>query len=185
MYYMLVTCMAQPLDTGQEIATYLLLHLIPVMIYQLVFLAIPKDSMLLRILAKTLVKQAAWCLRGHPRGARPKKTKCFKKPKKKLIREYQEIQDMTIKNTLPTYLVRHSLLPSRLVVALKLNSAVSCASSSRPHGSWHSKVLPSTIQQSDLTWTHSPLGSITMHHDAWPAPPTSSRTSTSQTMRGR
>ncbi len=97
--------MAGPLDTGQKIATYLLLHLIPIVIYQLVFFPIPKDPMLLRILAKTLVKQAAWHLRGHPRGARPKKTKCFKKPKKKLISEDQEIQDMTIKNKLPTYLV--------------------------------------------------------------------------------
>jgi hypothetical protein len=75
------------MDTGQEIATYLLLHLIPIVIYQLAFLAIPKDPMLLRILANTLVKTAAWRLRGHPHGARPKKTKCFKKPKKKLIRE--------------------------------------------------------------------------------------------------
>ncbi len=97
--------MAGPLDTGQEIATYLLLHLIPIVIYQLVFLAIPEDPMLLRILAKTLVKQAAWRLRGHPHGAHPKKTKCFKKLKEKLISEDQEIQDMTIKNKLPTYLV--------------------------------------------------------------------------------
>ncbi len=102
---MLVACMAGPMDTGQEIATYLLLHLIPIMIYQLVFLAIPKDPMLLRILANTLVKTAAWRLWGHPHGARPKKTKCFKKPKKKLISEDQEIQDTTIKNKLPTYLV--------------------------------------------------------------------------------
>jgi hypothetical protein len=97
--------MAGPMDTGQEIATYLLLHLIPIVIYQLVFLAIPQDSMLLRIFANTLVKQTAWRLRGHPHGARPKKTKCFKKPKKKLISKKQDIQDMTIKNKLPTYLV--------------------------------------------------------------------------------
>ncbi len=77
--------MAGPLDTGQKIATYLLLHLIPIMIYQLVFLAIPEVPMLLRILANTLVKTAAWRLQGHPHGACPKKTKCFKKPEKKLI----------------------------------------------------------------------------------------------------
>jgi hypothetical protein len=51
--------MAGPLDTGQEFATYLLFLLIPIMIYQLVFLAIPEDPMLLRILAKTLVKTTA------------------------------------------------------------------------------------------------------------------------------
>ncbi len=94
--------MAGPLDTGQEFATYLLFLLIPIMIYELVFLVIPKDPMLLRILAKTLVKTPAWCLRGHPRVVRPKKTKCFKKPRKKL--EDQEIQDTRIKK-LPSYLV--------------------------------------------------------------------------------
>jgi hypothetical protein len=83
MYHTLVVCMAGPLDTGQEFATYLLFLLIPIMIYQLVFLAIPEDPMLLRILAKTLVKTTAWRLRGHPRIVRPKKTKCFKKPRKK------------------------------------------------------------------------------------------------------
>jgi hypothetical protein len=102
---MLAPCMAGPKDTGQEIATYLLLHLIPIVIYQLVFLAIPKDPMLLCFSANKLIKMAAWRLRGHPHGARPKKTKCFKKPKKKLISKKQDIQDMTIKNKLPTYLV--------------------------------------------------------------------------------
>jgi hypothetical protein len=72
------------------------------MIYQLVFLAIPEDPMLLCILAKTLVKMTAWRLRGHPHVVHPKKTKCFKKPRKKL--EDQEIQDTTIKK-LPSYLV--------------------------------------------------------------------------------
>jgi hypothetical protein len=54
--------MAGPMDTGQKKSTYLLLHLIPIMIYQLVFLAIPEDPMLLRILAITLIKTAAWRL---------------------------------------------------------------------------------------------------------------------------
>jgi hypothetical protein len=102
MYHTLVVCMAGPLDTGQEFATYLLFLLILIMIYQLVFLANPEDHMLLRILAKTLVKTTAWCLRGHPCIVCPKKTKCFKKPRKKL--EDQQIQDRTIKK-LPSYLV--------------------------------------------------------------------------------
>ncbi len=120
--------MAGPLDTGQEIVTRLLFHIIPIVIYQLIFLVLPEDPMLLRILAKT----SAWRLRGHPHGARPKRIKCFKKPKKKLI---SNMQDTTIKQQLPTYLVRHFLLPSRLVVALKLKSAVSFAPSSGLHGS--------------------------------------------------
>jgi hypothetical protein len=102
MYHTLVACMAAPLDTGQEFATYLLFLLIPIMIYQLVFLAIPENPTLLRILAKTLVKTTAWRLWGHPCVVCPKKTKGFKKPKKKL--EDQEIQDTMIKK-LPSYLV--------------------------------------------------------------------------------
>jgi hypothetical protein len=77
--------MAGPLDTGREIATRLLLHIIPFVLYQLVFLVLPKDPMLLHILAKTLVNMAAWRLWGHPCGAHSKKIKCFKKSKKKMI----------------------------------------------------------------------------------------------------
>jgi hypothetical protein len=95
--------MARPLDTGQEIASHLLLHIIPIVIHHLVFLILPKDSMLLCILAKTLAKTSAWCFRGRPCDAHPKKIKCFKKPKKKMISE--AIQDMTIKQKLLSYLV--------------------------------------------------------------------------------
>ena len=97
--------MAGPLETGQEIATYLLLHIIPLLIYHLIYLVLPKDPMLFRILAKTLAKMSAWHFRGRPRDAHPKKIKCFKKPKKKMISE--AIQDMMIKQKLPvaSYLV--------------------------------------------------------------------------------
>jgi hypothetical protein len=107
MYHTLVVCMAGPLDTGQEFATYRLFLLIPIMIYQLVFLAIPKDPMLLCILAKTLVKMTAWRLRGHPRIVCPKKTKCFKKPRKRYFQKWnftQNVHPTTIKK-LPSYLV--------------------------------------------------------------------------------
>jgi hypothetical protein len=91
--------MAGPLDTGQEIETHLLLHIIPLLIYHLIYLVFPEDPMLFCFLAKTIAQMSAWRLRGHPRGACPKKIKCFKKPKKKLVRE--EIQDKTIKQKLP------------------------------------------------------------------------------------
>ena len=100
---MLVTCMAGPLDTGQEIATYLLLHFIPLLIYHLLYLVLPQDPTSFHFLAKTIAQTSAWHLRGHPRGARPKIVKCFKKPKKKLVSK--EIQDKTITKKLPTYLV--------------------------------------------------------------------------------
>jgi hypothetical protein len=59
-------------------------------------------------------------LRGHPRDARPKRFKCFKKPKKKMVSE--AIQDNTskqsIKKKLPSY-----LMPA-LVAAFKVGCCV-------------------------------------------------------------
>ena len=100
---MLVACMAGPLNTGQDIATYLLLHLIPIILHHLVHLVLPEDPMLFRILAKTIAKTSAWQLRGHPYDAHPKRFKCFKKQKKKMVSK--AIQDKTIKKNLPSYLV--------------------------------------------------------------------------------
>ncbi len=96
--------MARPLNTGQEFATYLLFLLIPIMIYQLVFLAIPKDPMLLRILAKTLIKTTAWCLRGHHCVVCPKKTKYFKKPRH-YFQKWNFTQNVTMIKKLPSYLI--------------------------------------------------------------------------------
>jgi hypothetical protein len=47
MYYVLLACMAGPLDTGQQIATTLYIHLLPIIIFKLTFLAIPRDLSLL------------------------------------------------------------------------------------------------------------------------------------------
>jgi len=99
--------MAGPLDTGQQILTYLLLHVIPLLLHHLVYLVLPEDSMSFRLLEKTIAQTSAWRLRGHPHDARPKRFKCFKKPKKKMVSE--DIQDKTIKHLftkkLPTYLM--------------------------------------------------------------------------------
>jgi hypothetical protein len=97
--------MAGPIDTGQQIATYLLLHLLPIIVYHLTFHVIPEDLTLLDILAKTITKTIAWHLRGRPQGVRFKRVKDFKKPKMNPSSEDQEIQDTAIKNKLPTYLV--------------------------------------------------------------------------------
>jgi len=97
--------MAGPLDTGQQIATYLLVNIIPLQLYHLANLVLPKDSMSFRLLEKTIAQTSAWQLRGHPCDARPKRFKCYKKPKKKMVSE--EIQDKLIKHTimkkLPSY----------------------------------------------------------------------------------
>ena len=166
--------MAGPLDTGQEIATYLLLHFIPLLVYHLLYLVLPQDPTSFRFLAKTIA---------HPRGARPKRVKCFKKPKKKLVSK--EIQDKTITKKLPTYLVpslfaafkvgccienkiRRFLRPlQRAPRLLALQSAFI--------------TNPAVRFDSDSFF----IGITTMHHAAWPTPPTSSRISTSSTMRGR
>ena len=104
---MLVACMAGPLDTGQQIATYLFLHIIPLLLYHLVYLVLPEDPMSLRLLKKTIAQTSAWRLRGHPHNARPKRFKCFKKLKKKMVSK--EIQDKMIKHIitkkLPSYLM--------------------------------------------------------------------------------
>ena len=99
MYYMLVACMAGPLNTGQDIAIYLLLHLISIVLHHLVR---PEDPMSFSILAKTIAETSAWRLRGHPHDARPKRFKCFKKPKMKMVSK--AIQDKTITKKLPSYL---------------------------------------------------------------------------------
>jgi hypothetical protein len=95
--------MAGPIDTGQQIATYLFFHIIPIIIYHLSFHVVPEDPTSLRILTKTLAKASVWRLRGHPCGTRPKNIKDFKKPKKKLISEIKDTT--TIKQKLPAYLV--------------------------------------------------------------------------------
>ena len=99
---MLVACMAGPMNTGQNIATYLLLQLIPIVLHHLVHLVLPKDPMSFSILAKTITKTSAWRLRGHPRDACPKRFNCFKKPKMKMVSK--AIQHKTIMKKLPSYL---------------------------------------------------------------------------------
>ena len=102
---MLVTRMAGPIDTGQQISTYLFFHIIPIIIYHLSFHVAPEDPMSLRILTKTLAKMSVWRLRGHTRtrGAHPKNNGDFKKPKKTLVSKVKDTT--TIKQKLPIYLV--------------------------------------------------------------------------------
>ncbi len=184
MYYMLVACMAGPLDTGQQIATYLLLPIIPLLLYHLVYLVLPEDPMSFRLLEKTIAQTSAWRLRGHPHDARPKRFKCFKKPKKKIVRE--EIQDKTIKHTitkkLPSYLMPAFFAAFKVGCCVEDKGQTPPFPSSPPAGS----MVLGTPRC--FSWQSSGpirLGSTTMHRDAWPTPPTSSRTSTSSTTQGR
>jgi hypothetical protein len=58
----MLACMAEPIDRGQQIATYLLLHLLPLVIFFLTCHTIPRDPMLLNILAAAISKGAVWRL---------------------------------------------------------------------------------------------------------------------------
>jgi len=107
------------LDTGQQIATYLFLHIIPLLLYHLVYLVLPEDPMSFRLLEKTIAQTSAWRLRGHPHDARPKKFKFFKKLKKKMVSD--EIQDKTIKHIVIT-----KKLPSYLMLVFFATFKVGC-----------------------------------------------------------
>ena len=48
------------MDTGQAIATHLLLHIIPLLIYHLVYLVLPEDPVSFHFLAKTIAQTSAW-----------------------------------------------------------------------------------------------------------------------------
>ena len=110
--------MARPLNTGQQVATYLSFNIIPPMIYHLFYLVLPENPMSFRFLAKTIAQTWVWQLRGHPCNDRPKRFKCFKKPKKKMVSK--AIHDKTIKQTIK------KKLPSYLVPALVATFKVGC-----------------------------------------------------------
>ena len=75
MWSILLACAAGPLDTGQEIFTYLFLNILPFFILILLHLAYPTKT-----LATTIAKTAPWRLRGKPRATRRTRIKRYKIP---------------------------------------------------------------------------------------------------------
>jgi hypothetical protein len=73
--------MAGPLNTGQQIMTYLFIQLLPMTIYVLCHLAYPTNN-----LATTTQRTAPWHLKGKPCIARRKRVKKYKKT----VRELQD-----------------------------------------------------------------------------------------------
>jgi len=65
MWSLLLACAAGPLDTGQQIFTYLFLNFLPTFIIILLHLAYPTKT-----LAMVIIKSAPWRLRGKPRAIR-------------------------------------------------------------------------------------------------------------------
>jgi hypothetical protein len=73
--------------------THLFLHLLPIIISKLEFLAITRDPASLQTLATMIHKTAAWCLRGHACSVCQKRVKRYKKP----VRDNKENDKTTSK----------------------------------------------------------------------------------------
>jgi hypothetical protein len=84
--------MAGPLDTGQQIMTYLFVQFLPITIFILCHLTYPTKS-----LAMTIHKMALWRLQGKPCVIQRKRVKKYKKP-------VGELQNKAKGQTLQTYL---------------------------------------------------------------------------------
>ncbi len=76
----MLVCAAGPLDTGQFF-TYLYVILLPVIIFNLIYLAYPT-----KIVAKVITKSAPWRLQGKPRAIRRTRVKRYKIP----VRKHQD-----------------------------------------------------------------------------------------------
>jgi hypothetical protein len=72
--------MAGPNNTGQQIVTHLFLYFLPIIIFNLAFLAIPREEVLLHTLLATIRKTAAWHLQGHACSTHQKRVERYKKP---------------------------------------------------------------------------------------------------------
>ena len=90
----MLACAAGPLDTGQEILTYLILNFLPIIIYTLIYLAYPTKT-----LATAITRLAPWHLRGKPPTICCTRIKRYKIP----VRNYQA-KDKTSGATMRTYL---------------------------------------------------------------------------------
>jgi hypothetical protein len=90
----MLACAAGPLDTGQEIFTYLFLNILPFFIFTLLHLAYPTKT-----LATTIAKTAPWRLRGKPRAIRRTRIKRYKIPVSN-----NQVNDKTSGATIRTYL---------------------------------------------------------------------------------
>jgi hypothetical protein len=94
MWSILLACAAGPLDTEQQIFTYLFLNFLPIFIFILLRLAYPTKT-----LATAIIKTAPWRLRGKPRAIRRTRIKRYKIP----VRDNQA-KNKTSGATIQTYL---------------------------------------------------------------------------------
>jgi hypothetical protein len=92
--------MTGPNNTGQKIGTHPFLHLLPIIIFNLAFFAIPREQALLHTLVGTIHKTEAWCLQGRACSVHQKRGKRYKKP----VRVNQE-NDKTTNKMRTSYLI--------------------------------------------------------------------------------
>jgi len=90
----LLACAAGPLDTGQQIFTYLFLNFLPIFTFILLHLAYPTKT-----LATAIIKSAPWRLGGKPRAICRTRIKRYKIP----VRDNQA-KNKTNGATIRTYL---------------------------------------------------------------------------------
>jgi hypothetical protein len=76
----LLACMAGKNNTGQQIATHLFLHLLPIIIFNLAFRVVPRKQASLHTLVATIHTTAAWHLQEHACNVCQKRVKRYKKP---------------------------------------------------------------------------------------------------------
>jgi hypothetical protein len=87
-YCTLVACMAGPINSGQDIITYLHLPFLPFIIIKLAYLALPSN-----LLVTTIVKSAALYLCWHACSVQHKKVKKFKKPFRESQKSIKQNED--------------------------------------------------------------------------------------------
>ena len=102
-----VSMMAGPI---KQFATLLFLHLLPIIIFKLTFLVIPRDPTSLQTFVTTISKTAAWCLQGHACSVCKKRDKRYKKQLES-IKKATKLQVKQGRTFYPFFLP-----PSRLVV---------------------------------------------------------------------
>jgi hypothetical protein len=105
--------MAGPLNTGQQIMTYLFIQLLPMTIYVLCHLAYPTKN-----LAMTIHKMAPWCLKEKPHVVQRKESRDTRS-----LSEKSKTKPKIKGFELTSFWLL--LLPLRLVVALSFFSDVS------------------------------------------------------------
>jgi hypothetical protein len=153
----------------RTIFTYLFIYALPRFIVELTHQAVPKD----RAFYKTLLLRQAWLPQGHCRLVPCKKVKRYKKKPVSIV-----LEGVNTANKLRTYLLPLAMASFRVGCCVESLARQLCHCARAP---LHLRALQSfetPSQPPPLSSTRTPSRSAltTTHRDAWPTPPTCSRT---------